>query len=50
MRGDEQSREALIAQYQKASDDARAKIDEHTAAANVLRGAAKEKRNELSAL
>ena len=50
MRGDEQSREALIAQYRKASDDARAKIDEHTAAADVLRGAAEGKRNELSAL
>ena len=50
MHGDRQSRETLIAEYRKASDDARARIDEHTAAVDILRGTAEEKRNELSAL
>lgn len=50
MRGDEQNRQALVEQYKAANEQANEKIAEHTAAADILRGKAEEKRSEIAEL
>ena len=50
MRGDEQSRQALIGQYRTANEQAGGRIAEHTAAADALRTRAEEKRGQIAEL
>ena len=50
MRGDEQSRQALIGQYRTANEQAGGRIAEHTAAADALRIRAEEKRGQIAEL